>query len=55
MNPQLIKYSRETDTSIALARRENRKRLYSIYPHIPHNKQQPGNSNEHNTDRSNPL
>ncbi|XP_043521247.1 dedicator of cytokinesis protein 9 [Frieseomelitta varia] len=50
MNPQLIKYSRETDTSIALARRENRKLLFDIYPHIPHNKQQPGNYNEQNID-----
>ncbi|XP_011300539.1 dedicator of cytokinesis protein 9 isoform X1 [Fopius arisanus] len=31
MNPQLIKYSRETDTSILLARRENRKRLFNLY------------------------
>lgn len=50
MNPQLIKYSRETDTSIALARRESRKQLFDIYPHIPHNKQQPGNYNEQNID-----
>ncbi|XP_006571706.1 dedicator of cytokinesis protein 9 isoform X1 [Apis mellifera] len=50
MNPQLIKYSRETDTSIALARRENRKQLFSIYPHIPHIKQQLGNCNEQNID-----
>lgn len=28
MNPQLIKYSRETDISISQARRENRKRLF---------------------------
>lgn len=28
MNPQLIKYGRETDISIAQARRENRKRLF---------------------------
>lgn len=44
MNPQLIKYSRETDTSIALARRENRKRLFSIYPYIPHAKPLVGQS-----------
>ena len=31
MNPQLIKYGRETDDSIAQARRENRKRLFA--PH----------------------
>lgn len=35
MNPQLIKYGRETDASIALARKENRKRLFSIYPDMP--------------------
>ena len=28
MNPQLLKYSRETDLTIATARRENRKRLF---------------------------
>lgn len=31
MNPQLIKYGRETDVSIAQARRELRKRLFSSY------------------------
>lgn len=35
VNPQLIKYGRETDASIALCRKENRKRLFSVYPHIP--------------------
>lgn len=30
MNPQLNKYSRETDTSIAQARRDNRKHLFGI-------------------------
>lgn len=46
MNPQLIKYSRETDTSIALARRENRKRLFSVYPYIPHAKTYIGQSTD---------
>lgn len=50
MNPQLIKYSRETDTSIALARRENRKRLFSVYPHIAHIKTQTSPSTDHNVD-----
>ncbi|XP_015607279.1 dedicator of cytokinesis protein 9 isoform X3 [Cephus cinctus] len=50
MNPQLIKYSRETDTSIALARRENRKRLFSMYPQIPHVKTPVGNSSESSVD-----
>lgn len=50
MNPQLIKYSRETDTSIALARRENRRRLFSVYPHIPHIKAQTGQPADQNVD-----
>jgi len=50
MNPQLIKYSRETDTSIALARRENRRRLFSVYPHIPHARTHAGQSVDHNID-----
>lgn len=32
MNPQLIRYSRETDMSIASARKENRNRLFTLYP-----------------------
>lgn len=32
MNPQLMKYGRETDMSIAHARRENRLKLFSLYP-----------------------
>lgn len=39
MNPQLMKYSRETDMSISHARKENRRRLFSVYPHMPHVKQ----------------
>ncbi|XP_044001761.1 dedicator of cytokinesis protein 9 isoform X3 [Aphidius gifuensis] len=31
MNPQLIKYSRETDSSILITRRENRKKLFNFY------------------------
>ncbi|XP_034950532.1 dedicator of cytokinesis protein 9 isoform X2 [Chelonus insularis] len=50
MNPQLIKYSRETDTSILLARRENRKRLFSLYHHIPLSKYQTGSSDDSNVD-----
>lgn len=50
MNPQLIKYSRETDTSIALARRENRKPLFSLYSHMLRVKASTGNSTEHNID-----
>ncbi|PNF36808.1 hypothetical protein B7P43_G09617 [Cryptotermes secundus] len=47
MNPQLIKYARETDVSIALARRENRRRLFSVYPHMPHVKNGSTNYSEH--------
>ncbi|XP_033225104.1 dedicator of cytokinesis protein 9 isoform X4 [Belonocnema kinseyi] len=50
MNPQLIKYARETDTSIALARRENRKRILSLYPHITLAKSTISNSYEGNVD-----
>lgn len=50
MNPQLIKYSRETDTSIALARRENRKPLFSLYSNMSRVKASTGNSSEHNID-----
>ncbi|RZF44325.1 hypothetical protein LSTR_LSTR006875 [Laodelphax striatellus] len=38
VNPQLMKYARETDNSIALARRDNRRRLFSVYPFMPHTK-----------------
>ncbi|XP_024086053.1 dedicator of cytokinesis protein 9 isoform X2 [Cimex lectularius] len=38
VNPQLMKYARETDTSISLARKENRRRLFSVYPFMPHTK-----------------
>ncbi|KAI5737707.1 hypothetical protein M8J76_015984 [Diaphorina citri] len=47
VNPQLMKYARETESSIALARREQRKRLFSIYPFMSHSKgtsQSPANS-----------
>lgn len=32
MNPQLMKYGRETDVSIAQARREYRRKLFGWYP-----------------------
>ncbi|XP_022919235.2 dedicator of cytokinesis protein 9 [Onthophagus taurus] len=41
MNPQLIKYARETDTSIAMSRRENRSKLFTLYPHLIMNKPPP--------------
>ncbi|XP_043275620.1 dedicator of cytokinesis protein 9 isoform X2 [Venturia canescens] len=50
MNPQLIKYSRETDTSILLARRENRKRLFTLYNNSSHAKTPLGNPNETSID-----
>lgn len=34
MNPQLMKYGRETDVSIAQARRENRRRLFDTYQNL---------------------
>lgn len=34
MNPQLMKYGRETDSSIALARRENRRKLFNCYSQL---------------------
>ncbi|KAK9718639.1 PH domain [Popillia japonica] len=34
MNPQLIKYARETDISIAMSRRENRSKLFTLYPQL---------------------
>ncbi|XP_057325531.1 dedicator of cytokinesis protein 9 isoform X4 [Microplitis mediator] len=49
MNPQLIKYSRETDTSILLSRRENRKSLFSLYHHLTLGKTQ-GNLIDGNID-----
>ncbi|XP_064456848.1 dedicator of cytokinesis protein 9-like isoform X3 [Ornithodoros turicata] len=33
-NPDLVKYARETDYSIAQARKQNRQNLYSIYPDL---------------------
>lgn len=50
MNPQLIKYSRETDTSILLARRDNRKRLFIMYHHPSHVRTPVGNPPESNVD-----
>ena len=36
MNPQLMKYARETDSSIATLRKENRQKLFPlIYQHLP--------------------
>lgn len=32
MNPQLIKYARETDISIALSRKESRPKLFVLFP-----------------------
>ncbi|KAK0080760.1 hypothetical protein PV326_008002, partial [Microctonus aethiopoides] len=50
MNPQLIKYSRETETSILLSRRESRKRLFNLYHQIPLAKSPIGNSIDDNID-----
>ncbi|XP_066143426.1 dedicator of cytokinesis protein 9 isoform X2 [Euwallacea fornicatus] len=32
MNPQLMKYARETDISIALSRKESREKLFALFP-----------------------
>lgn len=37
MNPQLIKYARETDISIASARKENRDKLFILFPQLATN------------------
>lgn len=39
MNPQLMKYARETDISIAHSRRENRYKLFKLYPPVSANLQ----------------
>jgi hypothetical protein len=35
MIPELVRYARETDASIASARQENRKRLFAVCPYLP--------------------
>lgn len=35
MIPQLVRYARETDSSIANARQENRRRLFAVCPYLP--------------------
>ncbi|XP_076270905.1 dedicator of cytokinesis protein Ziz isoform X1 [Rhynchophorus ferrugineus] len=37
MNPQLIKYAKETDVSIALSRKESRQKLFLLYPPLSMN------------------
>ncbi|EFA03420.2 Dedicator of cytokinesis protein 11-like Protein [Tribolium castaneum] len=44
MNPQLIKYARETDVSIAFSRKENRNKLFPLYPHLAANLKSPNSS-----------
>ncbi|RZC34337.1 dedicator of cytokinesis protein 9 [Asbolus verrucosus] len=44
MNPQLIKYARETDVSIASARKEIRNKLFTLYPHLVANLKSPSSS-----------
>lgn len=50
MNPQLIKYGRETDVSIGQARRENRRRLFGNFQFLvpKHNNYNPLNMNNFN-------
>ena len=35
LNPQLAKYARETETSIAMARRDSRHQLFTLCPSLP--------------------
>jgi len=35
MIPELVRYSRETDSSIAVARQDNRRRLFAVCPYLP--------------------
>ncbi|KAL3282070.1 hypothetical protein HHI36_005269 [Cryptolaemus montrouzieri] len=44
MNPQLIKYARETDISIASARKESRNKLFPLYPQLSLNLKQQSSS-----------
>lgn len=46
MNPQLIKYARETDISIAHSRRESRHKIFSLYPPICANIKSPTTTTE---------
>lgn len=46
MNPQLMKYARETDISIAHTRRENRHKIYKLYPHLTPSPKSPTSSPE---------
>lgn len=46
MNPQLMKYARETDVSIALSRRENRLKLFVLYPQLSSHAKSPLSSPE---------
>lgn len=46
MNPQLMKYARETDISIAHSRKENRQKLFPLYPPICANLKSPSVTSE---------
>jgi hypothetical protein len=35
MIPELVRYARETDSSIAIARQDNRRRLFAVCPYLP--------------------
>ncbi|KAJ8944837.1 hypothetical protein NQ314_009378 [Rhamnusium bicolor] len=37
MNPQLMKYARETDVSIAASRKDNRSKVFELYPNLAMN------------------
>ncbi|ERL87077.1 hypothetical protein D910_04478 [Dendroctonus ponderosae] len=47
MNPQLMKYARETDISIALSRKESRQKLFLLFPPLAMNMKSPNSSQDH--------
>lgn len=47
MNPQLMKYSRETDGSIAHARKDNRQKIFRLYPPLITSLKSPTSSPDH--------
>lgn len=46
MNPQLMRYARETDISIAAARKDNRKKIFQLYPSLVMNLKSQQNSSQ---------
>lgn len=46
MNPQLMRYARETDISIALSRKESRQKLFLLFPPLAMNMKTPSSSQD---------